>query len=114
LALPERFEICKAGWLDSRGLFAPPLALPHLGGTFSCPKVSGGAFRRRSMVFSDIFDSSQQRRTCALELHFSPFFHPDQGRIIFVVDRQLNVSRDVYLQIEKNVSRDLSLAFHCF
>merc|ERR1712182_152676 len=73
LARPERFEICKAGWLDSRGLFAPPL-----------------------------------------DLHFSPFFDPDQGRMIFVVDRQLNVSRDVYLQIEKNVSRDLSLAFHCF
>merc|ERR1712182_105813 len=48
LALPERFEICKAGWLDSRGLYAPPLALPHLGCTFSCPKVSGGAFRGRS------------------------------------------------------------------
>jgi len=64
-------------------------------------KGFGRCFSPPIDVFSDIFDSSQQRRTCALELHFSPFFDPDQGRMIFVVDRQLNVSRDVYLQIEK-------------
>jgi hypothetical protein len=59
----------------------------------------------------------QQRRTYALELHFSPFFHPDQGRMIFVVDRQLNVSRDVYLQIKKmfpEIFLSLSIVFKTF
>lgn len=80
-------------------------------------KGFGRCFSPPIDVFSDIFDSSQQRRTYALELHFSPFFHPDQGRMIFVVDRQLNVSRDVYLQIKKmfpEIFLSLSIVFKTF
>jgi len=42
-------------------------------------KGFGRCFSPPIDVFSDIFDSSQQRRTYALELHFSPFFSPRSG-----------------------------------
>jgi hypothetical protein len=75
---------------------------------FLVQRLRAALFAANRCFFPNVFDftaSIAAASTYVLQLHFSLFFFlPAQGRMIFEAGRFQR----------KNVSRDLSLAFHCF